>query len=192
MAGELAMTLHTPTLSDAALRTLEQGLGELAQRQGFEDRRLAAAAPAALAVAAPHDVYSLGLEDLAAGRGLEAAEWVSRRCLILDGDHPIAAAELPDPDGANGFTTTEGRFAATTATAIQGAEDAPGEYELRLLRIPALYLMALWLKDRNGTDDVLVPLDPAPAELQPNERYSDQQLLERLRDRARSRLEFDG
>jgi hypothetical protein len=186
------MTLHTPTLSEAALRTLEQGLGELAQRRGFEDRRLAGAAPSALAVAAPHDVYALGLEDLASGRGLEAAEWVSRRCLILDGDHPIAAAELPDPDGANGFTTTEGRFAEATATAIQGAEDAPGEYELRLLRISALYLMALWLSNREGGEDVLVPLDPAPTDLQPNERYSEQQLLERLRNTARSRLEFDG
>jgi hypothetical protein len=186
------VTLHTPTLSDAALRTLENGLQDLAQREAFGDRRLAAAEPAGIAVAAPHDVYSLGLEPLAEGRGLEAAQWVSRRCLVLDGDRPIAAAELPDPDGSQGFATTEGRFAEATAQAIRAAEETPGEYELRLLRVPALYLMALWLKDRDGEDDVLVPLDPAPAELQPNERYSELQLLERLRDRARSRLEFDG
>ncbi|MEK8108192.1 hypothetical protein NKG94_30935 [Micromonospora sp. M12] len=33
-------------------------------------------------------------------------------------------------------------------------------YELRLLRIPALYLMALWL--HSPLADLLVPLEPSP------------------------------
>jgi hypothetical protein len=186
------MTLHTPELSDSARRRLETGLTGLAQRPGFEDRLLAAAAPSQLAVAAPHDVYVLGLQALADGHGLERAEWVSRRVLVLDGDRPIAAAELDDPDGQGGLTTTEGRFAAATAGAVEQAEAWPGEYELRLLRIPALYLMALWLKDRDGSDDLLVPLEPAPAGLEAGRRHRPDELLERLRDQARSRLEFDG
>lgn len=37
---------------------------------------------------------------------------------------------------------------------------ARNPYELRLLRIPALYVMALWL--HSPTDDLLVPLEPSP------------------------------
>lgn len=185
------MTLHTPTLSESALQTIQQGVDRLARRPEYGDRALGGADPEKLAVAVPHDVYTLGLEELSEGKGLEAAESVGRRVLIMDDDRPIAAAELPDAKGGGGFAATEGPFTETTALAVQEVERWPvvkkGEYDLRVLRLPALYLMALWLKDRDGDADLLVPLDPAPTGIEAGKGYSAGELLGELQDRARAR-----
>ena len=189
------MTLHTPTLSDSALRTIRDGLGRLASRPEYADRQLAKADRARLAVSLPHDVYAMGLDAIAEGKGLDAAEPVGRRCLVMEGDRPVAAAELADAEGEGDLTTTEGPFTEATARTVREVEAWPqiaeGEYDLRLLRVPALYLMALWLKDRDGSADMLVPLDPAPSGLEAGARYEEGDLLDRLARRARERLEFD-
>jgi hypothetical protein len=191
------MTLHTPTLSESALRTIQDGLDRLASRPEYGDRLLAQADTARLAVSLPHDVYTLGLEAIAEGRGLDAAEPVGRRCLVMEDERPVAAAELRDQgaEGEGELTTTEGPFTEATARTVQEVEGWPevaeGEYDLRLLRVPALYLMALWLKDRDGSADLLVPLDPAPSGLESGARYEEGELLDRLQRRARERLEFE-
>ncbi|MGH3927490.1 MAG: triple tyrosine motif-containing protein, partial [Pseudonocardiaceae bacterium] len=68
---------------------------------------------------------------------------------------------------------------------------AAGDYEVRLLRIPALYFVALWLKDEKGRDDILIPLDPAPAPFEPGRSYRPDEVLAELAASARTRLEFD-
>jgi hypothetical protein len=187
------VTLHTPNLSDTALQTIQDGVDRLAGRTEYADRALGAAEPSNLAVAVPHDVYTLGLDDLAAGKGLDSAEAVGRRVLIMEGDRPVAAAELQDPEGGSGFSATEGPFTEATAHAVREVEAWPvvadGEYELRVLRLPALYLMALWLKDRDGDADLVVPLEPAPTGIEAGRGYSAEELLSDLRGRARERLD---
>jgi hypothetical protein len=55
------------------------------------------------------------------------------------------------------------------------------------LRLPAVYLMALWLKDRSEDDDLLVPLAPTPPGVEPGRSYDESELFALLRDQARSR-----
>ena len=50
-------------------------------------------APAPLALTQPHQIFSLGLADLVAGRGLEAAKPTGWRYLVQDGDNVLASAE---------------------------------------------------------------------------------------------------
>jgi hypothetical protein len=186
------VTLRPAELSDSALETIREGVARLADRPEYRDRALGGARTEALDVAAPHDVYTLGLDALAEGKGLEAAEPVGRRVLIMRADEPVATAELEDPEGGGSLTATEGPFTAATAGAIARVESWPavvdGDYELRVLRLPALYLMALWLKDEAGDDDLIVPLDPAPAGIEAGRGYGEEELLDELRHRARSRL----
>ena len=189
------MTLHTPDLPEPALRAIQAGVERLAGRPEYGDRALGGADPATLEAAVPHDVYTLGLDAIAEGKGLASAEPVGRRVLVMEGDRAVAAAELADPDGGEGFSATEGPYTETTARAVQEVERWPviadGEYDLRVLRLPALYLMALWLKDRDGDADLLVPLDPAPTGIDAGHGYPAGELLDALRPRARELLDSE-
>jgi hypothetical protein len=186
------VTLHTPDLPEPALRAIREGVDHLAGRPEYGDRGLGGADPAALEAAVPHDVYTLGLDAIAGGKGLGSAEPVGRRVLVMEGARAVAAAELTDPEAGQGFSATEGPYTETTARAVREVEGWPvvadGEYDLRLLRLPALYLMALWLKDRDGDADLLVPLDPAPTGIEAGRGYAADELLGELRERARSLL----
>ena len=57
------MALRSVELSDSALETIRAGVARLAARPEYRDRALRGAE--ALDVAAPHDVYTLGLDALA-------------------------------------------------------------------------------------------------------------------------------
>jgi hypothetical protein len=188
------MTLRLPAVSEDSVEAVRSRLSTLARRTAFPERALGRADPDRLALAAPHDVYVLGLDRLAAGATLADAALVGRRFLVLDGDTPIASAEL-SREGAE-FQATEGPYVGATASAIDRAEQDPelakADYELRLLRLPALYFVGIWLKrEGRGGDDVVIPLEPAPAGFVAGRSYAPGELLELLAERARIRLAFD-
>jgi hypothetical protein len=188
------MTLRLPAVSEDSVEAVRSRLSGLAGRTAFPERALGRADPGRVALTMPHDVYDLGLDRLAAGATLADATVVGRRFLVLDGDAPIASAELAG-EGAE-FQATEGPFVAATASAIAEAERDPelakADYEVRLLRIPALYFVGLWLKrEGGGGDDVVIPLEPAPAGFDAGRRYAPAELLPLLAERARVRLAFD-
>jgi hypothetical protein len=121
----------------------------------------------------PHQVFTLGLADLAAGKGLEAARPTGWRYLVQEGGNVLASAETvtTGPGGGQIFAAfNEGPFVASTAEAIQAAQAtqqvSQSAYELRLLSVPGLHVMALWLHDTKGTadTDLLVPLEPSPVD----------------------------
>ncbi|NEE52512.1 hypothetical protein G3M55_48930, partial [Streptomyces sp. SID8455] len=78
------------------------------------------------------------------------------------------------PDGWSFSHFFEGPYLASTELAVRQAEASPTAYQARLLSIPELYMLTLWLHDSTEDDtsdasggvlapaDVLVPLAPAP------------------------------
>jgi hypothetical protein len=125
--------------------------------------------PGPLALAQPHQIFSLGLADLAAGRGLEAAKSTGWRYLVHAGENPVASAETSvAPTGSEHVFSAfnSGPLVASTVEAIRMVQGLPqvsrGTFEMRLLRVPALYFTALWVHGAQATDDVLVPLEPSP------------------------------
>ncbi|GBP99142.1 hypothetical protein SSP531S_05370 [Streptomyces spongiicola] len=94
------------------------------------------------------------------------------RFLIRCGDRAIAAADtMPTPDGWALSHFFEGPYITSTEMALQQAEALPGDYQPRLLSVPELYMLTLWLRGDHETDpaegepapaDLLVPLAPAP------------------------------
>lgn len=193
------MSLHTPDLSDSAQEAIRTSLADLASRPNYATRELSRALGAApepeLAVAAPHDIYNLSLSALVESAAADSAEQVGRRCLVTSQGEPVATVELPDPSGEEGVVTTHGRFTKATADAlgaIEGSSEVDdGDYDLRMLRVPSLYLMALWLKDRQGEDDIFVPLTPAPSELEAGTHYSWDDLRTRLKEPATRLMEHE-
>ena len=130
----------------------------------------------------PHVIYHLGLDDLAAGKGLDAAVPVSWAhivgTLLVEVKHDTH--ELSQ--------VNQGPFGAGIANSIAQAEKQPGDYEVNVLRIPGIYLIALWLK---GNSDALIPVAPAPREFEAERFYSPSQFTEIAARLAQTRLAFD-
>jgi hypothetical protein len=162
----------------------------------------AALSPARLHTSVPHPVYLLKLEDLAKGKSVSSAARVGTRFLLVQDGKPVAAAELREPGprtapvtaGNSPAQLNRGPFVQGTQTAIEHAETLhevrSSDYELRLLRVPALYLEALWLHGPQGAD-IVIPVEPAPPELVAGRSYSPSELVGALQMRAVQLAKFD-
>jgi hypothetical protein len=160
------MPLHLPDApSDTPDRVMSK-LHAFADAGKFTTKALRGARKDHLALSAPHQVFTMGLDDITSGAGLDRARPVGWRFLIEEDGKLIASAETtPAPDGTHEVSHfNEGPFEAATDNAMKAVRKLPQlqavDYELRLLRIPALYMMALWL--HAPATDLLVPLSPSP------------------------------
>lgn len=172
-------------------------LTRMAQRRGFRTRGLAEALPLTLALAAPHPVFTIGLRTVDGTDPLPRARGTAWRFLVRSGARPVAAAEVVNKKGEAIFShTNEGPFVEGTVRALEAVEPMDrvrsGNFELALLRVPALYVMALWLRDRsqNGSD-LVVPMDPAPAGMPTNRPLSGEEFGALLGELRRIRGESD-
>lgn len=153
---------------------------------------LEGADPERLSVAAPHPIYACQVSDVAAGRLLDAAVRTGWRYILFDGNRPYGAAEVSEDaeTGAFGFSnvTTGGEVEQSVAALamLDDADTFEGDLEVRLLRVPALVVSAIWLA---GEADVLIPLVTIHG-LQQLGRYRESQALEFLRLPAQTVLEF--
>jgi hypothetical protein len=84
-----------------------------------------------------------------------------------------------------------GPFPAQIAAVLDTFANYPGEYEARLLRIPALHVEALWLKSADAAWDRLVPLSPAPPPLRPGDVYEADLFFGEIEPQANESLRFD-
>jgi hypothetical protein len=183
-----------PAGSDEALQEGLQAVAGARQAGAEGGKRLAPAAPTA--ALRPHPVYELGLEDLAAGKGLEAARLVAWRYLLVADDRITEAAELyPVGRGRPQFGAVTTGFAAGAEHALTLMEQLPeareGDYEVRALRVPALYVMAFWLKAKQGGEDRLIVLPPAFPPVQALRPYTAKEFLGLLRPLAEEKLRLE-
>lgn len=181
-----------------ALEAVQGTLLERADRSDFVTGALRDASADDLALTAPHPVYTLGLDALVGGQGLAGAELTGWRYLVQRGDSTIASAEVYV--GGTGVDVSrlevnEGPFVRATEAAVGRAEALPelesAAYELRLLKIPGVYLIALWLKADGGGDDLLIPIGETPPGVDADRPYKADELLGALVEPARTQLGFD-
>src|SRR5215468_6718442 len=166
--------------SQKFIETLQNTIKGIAPRSTFGHLD-----PKKLQATAPHTVYELGLGDVAAGAGLDKARPIAQRYLLVQANRPVAAAEIAvarDAPASRFAQLNDGPFVAGTQTAIAEAEQLPavqrGDYELRLLRIPALYVVALWLASTDpSAGDLVIPIAPTPPELVAGQSYSGAELV---------------
>src|SRR5258708_1983434 len=138
-------------------------------------------------------IFWFGLDDLVVGKGLEDAQLVAWRYLLVDKRQVRQAAEiLPDARaGGSKFGALTSGHSAAVEEAFRLIEQLPEvqqrTYEIRALRVPALYLMALWLKDVQDGSDHFFVLPPAFAPVLPLHDYSAADLHSLLQDLARQK-----
>jgi hypothetical protein len=152
-------------------------------------------APAApTSVSAPQRVFTAGLEALSGlGAIYEIAEATGWRFLVEEGREPVAAAEVQDETrAAVPAQLTKGPFVRSTAEGLRAAEALEpvqeADFELRLLRVPALNLLALWLYS-SGSDDLFVPLEPAPRPFEAGRSYPEPEFGDLVAGLARQTLD---
>jgi hypothetical protein len=76
------------------------------------------------------------------------------------------------PDNTEVTALNEGPFSSEPKKLLKaiGKSKTGGSFELRILRIPEVYLMACWLHSK--AVDLIVPFDPAPNGLLAGQEYS--------------------
>ena len=154
------------------------------------------------AVSAPIRVYNLGADAIASGKGLAAAQatgWLStltsngevRGTIELVPQRPARKTGRSSASGLRFGGFTSGPLQRSLAASIEAAEKAAGRSKVRVavLRVPALYLLAVWLHGEDG--DQLIPVPPCPQPLKPGERYPAERALAALVEAARSVAKVD-
>ncbi|MGR6969108.1 hypothetical protein ACU639_05765 [Streptomyces cynarae] len=163
------MQLHVPPAPAPALRSVLTALGSpTAVREAPTPSLRTAQGPATPELPLP--VHVLDRITPAGASGTRLAGW---RFLIRSGGRAVAAAEtMLTPDGWAFSHFFEGPYVAATERAVLQAENSLTEpYQARLLSVPELYMLTLWLHGDCTADgatghpaanDLLVPLAPAP------------------------------
>lgn len=142
-------------------------------------------------------VYTLGLEDILQGRGLEAAVLAAWRFVADDEEELHLTAEVSPVPGhdrpllTSYSLTTQARELNNRVRTGLGRPEARGKFEERVLRIPAVLVEALWLKAWAPEQDVLVPTLSADKELRAMESYSREDFTAALERLAPAFLGFD-
>lgn len=121
-----------------------------------------------------HEVYYIPARDLVRSASLERAKRVAWRVTLVAVNQPISA-EIDvsvNPDNTDVTSYNQGPFAAApdNQLALLKRSNTTGTFELRLLRIPEVFLMASWLYSKSG--ELIVPIAPAPAGLIAGQEYT--------------------
>ncbi|HEX2104517.1 MAG TPA: hypothetical protein VHF51_12755 [Solirubrobacteraceae bacterium] len=141
----------------------------------------------------PQPVFTAGLEQLLSAQ--EAEETVEGgptwRFSRFDANGELGAFEVnPESRGGSSVAGGDDRFSAAIRDALAVAADDErvrgGDYEARLFRVPALYLLALWLHAAQQPD-LFVPLH-AVAGVETRTVYDQDSFLAALRDAAEGAL----
>ena len=161
------MPLHVPPAPAPALRTVLTALGSpTAVREARTPSLRKAQGPVTPELPLPVHV----LDRITPGASTtRLAGW---RFLIRCGDRAVAAADtMLTPDGWAFSHFFEGPYVTATERALRQAENMKQPYQARLLSVPELYMLTLWLHGDCTADgatgqpaatDLLVPLAPAP------------------------------
>ncbi|GAA3783160.1 hypothetical protein GCM10022403_017140 [Streptomyces coacervatus] len=162
------MPLHVPPAPAPALRTVLTALGSpTAVREARTPSLLHSQGPATPELPLPVHVL-----DHLSPAGASATRLAGWRFLIRCGERSVAAADtMLTPDGWAFSRFFEGPYIASTERALRQAETMAQPYQPRLLSVPSLYMLTLWLHGDCTADgatghpaatDLLVPLAPAP------------------------------
>jgi hypothetical protein len=139
-------------------------------------------------------VYVSQLHDVTASNLLVHARLISWLFFLRHADEPIVSAEIKADDAqANPLIgLRRGPYEANLASALTVAQNdrrlSAIPSEVRLLRIPALSVFAVWLNTENFREDLLVPISPCIPQLQANHVYSASDLAVTLAPMATQKL----
>ncbi|MFE1325266.1 hypothetical protein [Streptomyces sp. NPDC058741] len=184
------MPLHVPQAPAPALRSVLTALSSpTAVREARTPSLLRAQGPTT-----PELPLPVHLLDQVTPEGVAATHLAGWRFVIRSGERAVAAADtMLTPDGWAFSHFFEGPYIPSTERALRLAETMPQAYQPRLLSVPGLYMLTLWLHEDCTADggtghpaatDLLVPLAPAPPGIASHRPHRVAELLPVLTHRA--------
>jgi hypothetical protein len=173
-------------------------LQDMAQQKHFTIAPLAAAEPGKIELVSGHPVYNIGLSDILSDKPITAAPFTAWRFIVNAGTPDSAAAEtLQDPEqGIPTFASVNaGPFVTGTIAALKSLPTDPafakGDWEGRMIRIPALYIMAIWAHEKKTNADLIRVTAPVPPYLDANKTYTWAEFKAALQQPAKQKLASD-
>jgi len=144
----------------------------------------------------PHMIQTFDLRDLVNSNDLPQPIDVGWRFLTTTTDGRKISAEIDAiTDGTVHNQLNQGPFIESTEQVLENLQNEPlvqqGNYTFSVLKIPALYLMAVWLHDQIDQEDRLIPIPPNPDTLISGRLYNLRDFLDALRELARQELSSD-
>ena len=199
----MAITMRNAPRGGAAL--LAAHVTDMVRAKAIPKGMSAELHPERVSHSEPHPVYVATLDDLAAGKLLDAAKQTGWRYLLVQNNVAVGEAEVgarrTGARGARGgaktaklefLGLTHGPFTDATIDALNAAERLPkvakADYELRLLKVPAVYLAALWL--HGGDADIVIPMGDPPGGLKKNRAYTEAGVIRALRSTVERTRQF--
>ena len=156
------------------------------------------AAATAVAERHPHQVFFIGLDEIAAGKELEAAASTGWRYVVSLSEGDLHSVEVHYDAASNQHSFAEinrGPFPKATIDLLESqealAQIGEGDFVFSMIRIPALYVLAAWFKDEGQNTHILIPLAPTHHSLEAGKAYTPEQFFSLLKPEAESLLEFD-
>jgi hypothetical protein len=144
----------------------------------------------------PQRIYTLSLQDIVKGRGVERAKPMLWEFLVGGGSGPAVLVAIGDPPRKKPPRLTSLAREPVAAEAIQATHQVERlshvrehRYELRRLRISALSLGAFWLKSlEKGETDLAVPYHAIHEQLKRMRPYPMEEFLSVVRPLAEKHL----
>ncbi|KPC59492.1 hypothetical protein [Streptomyces chattanoogensis] len=181
------MPLHLPPAPAPALRSVLAALGSpTAVREAPASALRAHQGPLSPDHPLPVHIW----DDVSRAGGPPRTRLTGWRFLVRSGERAVAAAEaMLTADGWTFSHFCGGPYVGATEQALQQAESLAAPYQPRLLSVPELYMLTLWLHHDTASDgatglpapgDLLVPLAPAPPGIAPHRPQRVADLLPRL------------
>jgi hypothetical protein len=179
-------------------QTVKDRLKKMTDKQAFRTPRLAktmlrGAAPTPIPTQAI-PVHHLGLKELAEKGDISSATMKSWRYLIKQEEEVVASADafIGSDNKAVFSHINEGPLVKGVVAGIKAAnsndEITKGQYEVRLIMIPAIYVAALWFVDVAGKRDLAIPIEPVPSTLVANKVIAITELMKTLQKLAKAAI----
>ena len=176
LAARVGITSHAPLIT----RTLEMTTQHPSALQ---------VAPVTPVLSSP--VFILGLDAIANRIGLAATRQVFWTHLLPSEGDAVVAADVKS-DHHEFAALTQGPHPSAFLQQVRTLQGSPAmeghSYQLAQLRIPALHVTAVWLRDKDGKNDILIPIAPTPPELIAGRSYSMTEFENALHERSKAVL----
>jgi|GEM_PF-3454006 len=144
----------------------------------------------------PHQIFELSLADMANGLGLEAPAPTGWRYVTKDKAGYFHMAEVKigtETEGDRFLQVSAGEkvngFLKIFHDHLKDKESQNRDFEISVLRSPALHLTVIWVRGTDGESEFYIPLNPVPENLVGMQKYNRTDLNVLLRTMASNLLD---